>query len=147
MSISVQEVTQSADSQAALGAAEAAAAAAKAKAEEEAAVAAKAKAEEEAAAAAKAKAEEEAAAAAAKAKAEEEAAAAAKAGLHSEMRSYFRNTFPDSVLQHLPSCDVQIVDFMWLLYRFYTPHSACHTSLSPRFLSSNPHYNHCREIA
>ena len=47
-------------------------------------------------------------------------------GLHSEMRGYFRNTFPDSVLQHLPSCDVQIVDFMWLLYRFYTPHSACH---------------------
>jgi hypothetical protein len=42
-------------------------------------------------------------------------------GLHSEMRTYFRNTFPDSVLQHLPSCDVQIVDFMWHLYRFFYP--------------------------
>ena len=60
-----------------------------------------------------------------------------KMGLHSEMRGYFRNTFPDSVLQHLPSCDVQIVDFMWLLYRFYTPHSACHPREFIAFGSSN----------
>jgi hypothetical protein len=58
-------------------------------------------------------------------------------GLHSEMCTYFRNTFPDSVLQHLPSCDVQVVDFMWFLYRFYTKDSACHPREFIAFASSN----------
>jgi hypothetical protein len=54
-----------------------------------------------------------------------------------EVHGFWGALGPESVLDYLPSCDVQIVDFMWLLYRFYTPHSACHPREFIAFASSN----------